>query len=346
MFEISYKPYILQKKYVFRIAGGARSSTPVMLIRVKYEGVCGYGEASMPPLYGETIDSAEAFLTKVDLHRFKNPFGLEEILTYIDAIEPGNPAIKAAIDIALHDLVGKLLNVPIHSLFGLSAGRMSTSKTIGIDSAQIIAQRVAEANSFKFLKIKLGADNDEEIMQAVRSCTNQPLYIDANQGWKDKHQALEKIHWLKEQNVIFIEQPLLKSAIEDQQWLAAHSPLPIVGDESVQRLQDVYKAANLFHGVNIKLMKSTGLREAFKMGAAAQSMGLKIMLGCMSETSCAIGAAAQLGSLADWVDLDGNLGILNDPFVGHQVEKGISNVNKLPGVGLQPVDWDRIAACK
>lgn len=342
MIQLSFKPYILYKKHVFRIAGGARTSTPAVLVRLKYGNIEGFGEASMPPAYGENIKTATDFLRRTDLSSFKSPLNAEEILNYVDCIAPGNPAIKAAIDIALHDLIGKILDIPAHAYFGLPKKDLITSKTIGIDTAETIKKRVKEAEEFKMLKIKLGGNNDEEIVSAVRAVSNKPLYVDANQGWKNKAIALEKIEWLKERNVVFIEQPLPKTAFDDMQWLAAHSPLPIVGDEGIQRFPDLQTASNYYHAINIKLMKSTGLREAYKMATTAKMMGLKVMLGCMSETSCAIAAATQLGALADWIDLDGNLGIKNDPFRGHPVNNGIIHINDQPGIGLHNPEWHKI----
>lgn len=342
MFTLSFKPYILIKKHRFRIAGGVRSSTPVVLIKIDFDAYSGYGEASMPPVYGESVISATKFITRIDMSQFKDPFDLEHILQTIDGIAPGNTAIKAAIDIALHDLIGKMIQLPIHSYFGLPAKDLLTSKTIGIDTPDIIFKRVKEAESFQILKIKLGADNDEDIISTVRSTTQKPLFIDANQGWTDKYLALDKIQWLKNENVQLIEQPMPKAAYKDMEWLAAHSPLPIIGDEGLQRVSDLKSASNYYHGVNIKLMKATGLREAYHMAVMAKTIGLKVMLGCMSETSCAIAAACQLGDLAEWIDLDGNLGVTNDPYQAHKVENGTIQLNNEPGIGLIKPNWSSI----
>lgn len=342
MFSIAYKPFTLLKKHRFRIAGGARNSTPIVLIKITYDDFDGYGEASMPPIYGESIASTIQFLESINMSKFHDPFNLEEILNYIDLLAPGNSAIKAAIDIALHDLLGKIIQLPLHSYFGLPAKDLITSKTIGIDNATTIFKRVKEADSFKILKIKLGGNTDEEIIASVRKGTQKSLFVDANQAWTDKNLALEKIYWLKEQNVQLIEQPMPKNAYKDMEWLAGESPLPIVGDEGIQRLSDLKTASNYYHGINIKLMKSTGLREAYKMAIVARSMGLKVMLGCMSETSCAIAAASHLGVLADWVDLDGNLSVTNDPFQGHNVSNGMIQLNNVPGIGLINPNWSSI----
>lgn len=342
MLELTYKPYLLKLHHVFKISRGSRDSAPLMLVRIGFEGEFGYGEASMPALYGESLASATEFLSKVDLSSFSDPFNIETILRYVDEITPLNQAIKAAIDIALHDLIGKLINLPVHTYLGLSFKKHHTSITIGIDRPEIMAQRVQEYADFKYLKIKLGTDNDQAVIEAIRSVSKQPFFIDANQGWHNKEQALDFVHWLKEEEAVFIEQPMPRESKDDLAWLSSRSPLPIIGDEGVQRLCNIKEAMNLYHGINIKLMKSTGIREGFKMAVTAKSLGLKVMLGCMSETSCAISAASQLGQLADWVDLDGNLDARNDPFKGTTVIKGLLTPTKLPGIGLNKVVWENI----
>jgi len=322
-------------KYVFRIARGSRNSTPLLLTAIRFDDVVGYGEASMPPLYGESHESAIKFLSKVDLSGFKDPFDIDVIMNYVDSVEPGNTAAKASIDIALHDIAGKLSGKPCYKLFNLpGVSSVSTSKTIGIDSPDIIKERALEAKEFQFLKLKLGSERDKEIVNAIREVSDQSLYIDANQGWKDKSQALENIYWLKEKGVVFIEQPMPVAMEEEMAWLKSKSPLPIVGDEGIQRLKDVERADNFYHGINIKLVKSTGLNEGLKMAKLAKKKGLKVMLGCMSETSCLISAAFHLASLADWIDLDGNLGVTNNPYKGIETIKGKLINNDIPGIGL------------
>lgn len=344
MLQFTFKPYTIQLKHVFRISRGARSTAPIMLTKISWEGVEGYGEASLPPLYGESHETAQAFLSQVDLSTFADPFGTETILAYVDGIAPGNKAAKTAVDIALHDLIGKLLNLPVHQYFGLPKKAHYTSMTIGIDEPHIMAQRALEYSSFKYLKIKLGTVNDKAMIDAIREVSDQPFFIDANQGWPDKEEALDLIHWLKEENTVFIEQPMLKEDKTGNAWLTERSPLPIVGDEGVQRLEDIKEAASIYHGINIKLMKSTGIREGYKMAVTAKALGMKVMLGCMTETSCAISAAAHLGYLADWLDLDGNLDATNDPYRGVSVHQGQLLLNDRPGIGLLATNWDGITA--
>lgn len=334
--KFSFKPYTLELKHVFTVAVNSRTTTPVMLTEIEYEGIKGYGEASMPPYLGESQETATAFLSKVNLEQFNDPFEIEKILDYVDSIEEKNTAAKASVDIALHDLVGKLLNQPWYKIWGYDETKTPyTTFTIGIDSADVVKQKVKEAAEFKVLKVKLGRDNDKEMIETIRSVTNVPLTVDVNQGWKDKHFALDMINWLSEKNIEFVEQPMPKEMVDDLAWLTQNSPLPIIGDESVQRIPDVIKAHGVFSGINIKLMKCTGMREANKMLNLARSLNMKVMIGCMTETSCAISAASQLSPMVDWADLDGALLIKNDPFVGVKVIDGKVTLNNYPGIGLK-----------
>ena len=332
-----YRPYTLQLKHVFTVATMSRTTTPVMLTEVEYDDVVGYGEASMPPYLGESHATADAFLSKVDLSRYDSPFDLERILADVDAIAPGNPAAKASVDIALHDLVGKMLGQPWFRIWGLDPAKAPlTTFTIGIDTADVVREKTKEATGFKLLKVKLGKDNDREMIETIRSITSVPLTADPNQGWKDRAYALDMAHWLKEQGVLYIEQPLPKDRVDDLAWLSEKSPLPILGDEGIQRLPDLIKAKErgAYNGVVIKLMKTTGLREAHTMIRLARALGMKILIGCMTETSCAVTAAAQLSPLVDWADLDGNLLISNDIYDGVKVVDGRLTLPDRPGIGI------------
>ncbi len=334
--KLSFRPYTVKLKHVFGIASSSRTTTAGMLTEVNYEGYVGYGEASMPPYLSETQQTASEFLSKVDLGRFKDPLELEEILSYVDSIAPGCTAAKASVDIALHDLAGKLMGEPWHAIWGFSRDKTPyTSFTIGIDTPEVVRSKTQEAGQFRILKVKLGRDTDKEIVETIRSVTNVPLCADANQGWKDRQAALEMIHWLNDRNFTFIEQPLPRERLEDLAWLTERSPLPIIGDEGVQRLPDVIKAKGIYSGINIKLMKSTGMREAHKMLILAKAMGMKVMIGCMTETSCAISAASQLSPMVDWADLDGALLISNDIFKGTGIVDGRVVLSSLPGIGVE-----------
>jgi L-Ala-D/L-Glu epimerase len=332
---MTWKPFTIQLRHVFTIATSSRTTTPDVLVEIAHDGVVGYGEASMPPYLGETQETCAAFLAKVDLAKYPNPFELETILADVDAVAPGNQAAKAAVDIALHDLVGKLMRRPWYDIWGFNPAKTPyTTFTIGIDTPDVVRQKVKEAGEFKLLKVKLGRDNDHEMIETIRSVTDRPLTADANQGWKDRQKALDEVAWLKERNVLFVEQPFPKEApLADFAWLTERSPLPIIADESCQRLADVRKLAGAFSGINIKLMKSTGMREAHKMLVLARALGMKVMLGCMTETSCGISAAAHLSPMVDWADLDGALLISNDPFKGATVVDGKVTLTPAPGIG-------------
>jgi L-Ala-D/L-Glu epimerase len=338
--QLRFQPYTLELRHTFTVAVSSRTTTPAVLVEVERDGVIGYGEASMPPYLGETQETVATFLRKVDLGRFPDPFQLEEILPAIDALATGNTAAKAAVDIALHDWVGKKLGAPLFRLWGLKPENAPvTSFTIGIDTPEIMAAKTREAIAagFKILKVKLGRDpgSDRALIEAIRGVTDTPLTVDANQGWRGRDDALKMIEWLATQRVLFIEQPMPKEQWDDTAWLRERSPLPLIADESVQRLADVVKTRGVFDGINIKLMKCTGLREAHKMIVLARALGLKVMLGCMTETSCAISAAAQLSPLVDWADLDGAALIKNDVFEGATIVDGKVTLRDWPGIGVR-----------
>ena len=290
----------------------------------------------MPQYLGQTVESVSAFLSRVDLEQFKDPFLMEDILDYVDSLSPGDTAAKAAIDIALHDLVGKLIGQPWYKIWGLNPAKTpSTTFTIGIDTPNVVRAKTLEAvGKFNILKVKVGLSSDEEMISTIRSVTSVPLAVDANQGWKDRSRALEEIFWLKEQGVVLVEQPLPVDRLDDTAWLTERSPLPIIADESVQRLTDIQRLAGAFSGINIKLMKCTGMREARAMVSTARALGMKVMIGCMTETSCAVSAAAQLSPLVDFADLDGNLLISNDRFSGVTVVDGKLCLPSTPGIGV------------
>jgi L-Ala-D/L-Glu epimerase len=336
--KLSFRPYELKLKHAFTLATTSRTTTPVMLTEIEYDGVTGYGEASMPPYLGESHDTVAKFLAKVDLSKFSNPFCLDDILTYVDGIDTHNCAAKASVDIALHDLLGKLMNQPWYNIWGYQKENTpSTSFTIGIDTDEVVKQKVKEAAPYNILKVKLGRETDKMMIETIRSVSNRPICVDVNQGWKDRQQALDMILWLKEKGVVFVEQPMPKTQLDDLSWLTEKSPLPIIGDEGVQRLDDVIKAKGVYSGINIKLMKCTGMREAHKMIELARALGLKVMIGCMTETSCAVSAAAHLSPKVDWADLDGNLLISNDVYEGMTVINGKVTLTDLPGIGIKKI---------
>lgn len=335
MLKISCKAFELMLKHPFSIAKFTRNSTPILLLKLDYEGFIGFGEASMVPYMGESQATAADFLKRIDLSKFRHPFNFAEIHEYMNKVAPGNPAVKAAIDIALNDINGKIFGQSCAKIYGAEQAFMPvTSYTIGIDTPEIIREKVADAEGFKVLKIKLGRDNDKELIQTIRALTDVPLYVDANQGWNDKEDAIDMCHWLHEQGVQLIEQPMDKNNLEGNAWLTERSPIPILADEAVQRIGDMDQLKGAYHGINIKLMKSAGMYEAHQMILKARSFGMNILIGCMSETSIATLAGAALAPLCDWADLDGPWLTKNNPFDDPKMQEGRYILSDLPGLGL------------
>lgn len=337
--KLSFEPYELKLKHVFTVSSFSRSTTPDVQVSIDYDGYSGYGEASMPPYLGQTVESVCSFLKKVDLGQFPDPFCIDDILTYIDSLSDGDSAAKAAVDIALHDLVGKIIGAPWHRMLGLNPEKTpNTTYTIGIDTDEMVKLKTREvAGQFKILKVKLGTPRDREMIRAIREVSDLPIAVDVNQGWKNKKKALDEIFWLKEQGIVMVEQPMPKEMLDANAWLTERSPLPTFADEAIQRLKDIPAVKGAYTGINIKLMKCTGMREAWKMMNYARAEGMKVMIGCMTETSCAIAAAAQLSPAVDFADLDGNLLIANDIFRGTTVVDGKITLNQLPGIGIEKI---------
>jgi L-alanine-DL-glutamate epimerase-like enolase superfamily enzyme len=330
----------LEFKRPFSIAHGSRNSTPVVFTRLEHNGIFGYGEASMPPYLGEDHQSVLAFLAKAEniLSKFQPADAIETILSEVDGIAKGNTAAKASIDIALHDLSGKIQRKPCHALFGADPAKdIFTAYTIPMDKPDGIRKRVEEAAEYKILKVKLGSANDKNIIEEIRKHTDKDIIVDANEGWSDRNSALEMILWLAERKVLLVEQPMPKEQMDDIAWLTSKSPIPVIADEGAQRLSDIGKIRGVYSGINIKLMKCTGLHEAFQMITKAREYGMKVMIGCMSETSCGVSAAAQLAPLVDWIDLDGPLLIKEDYFSGVKFSEGKIVLNNLPGIGITPL---------
>lgn len=335
--KLRFEPYDIQLRHTFTVATYSRTTTPDVQVAIDYDGLTGYGEASMPQYLGHTQQSVCEFLSKVDLGQFADPFQMEDILAYVDSLSPGDEPAKAAVDIALHDLVGKLMGQPWYRIYGLNADKApSTSFTIGIDTPDVVRQKTEEClGLYNVLKVKVGLDSDKEILETIRSVTDVPLVVDANQGWQDRYKALDMISWLAERGVRMVEQPMAKDRFDDIAWITERSPVPIIADESCQRLKDVSSLKGIFSGINIKLMKCTGMSEAWKMISYARAEGMTVMLGCMTETSCAVTAAAHLSPAVDFADLDGNLLISNDLFKGVEVNKGRLVLPNRPGLGLE-----------
>lgn len=337
--NLSFEPYELKLRHAFNLAKNQRTTTPGVQVQIEYDGIIGYGEASMPPYLGENVESVCKYLNSLDLTQFSDPFCFEDIHEYMDSVAPNDRAAKASVDIALHDLTGKIMGQPWYKIWGLNPDKTpNTSFTISYDEdPKEMAAKIDETAPFKVIKIKMGLNHDKEITEAFRKRSDVPICVDANQGWSDKYQALEMCKWLADRNCLFVEQPMPKEMLAETAWLRERSPLPIIADEFLQRLPDVKRAAEAYDGINIKLMKSTGLHEAHKMATLARAMDMKVMLGCMTETSCAVTAAAQLSPMVDWADLDGNLLIANDRFDGIKIVDGKVTIPNRPGIGVEPI---------
>jgi L-alanine-DL-glutamate epimerase-like enolase superfamily enzyme len=302
------------------------------------DGLTGHGEGAPIVRYKEDAKGAQAAVESVrDLLLSANPMQFSKVMAEVLRRVNGEWAGKAAIDIALMDWVAQKLGIPLYSYFGLDPQDTPlTTFSIGIDTPEITKQKTREADAYPILKVKVGLDTDEATIEAVRSVTKKPLRVDANEGWKDREEAVRKINWLETQGVEFIEQPLAADRIEDTRWIRSRVHIPVIADEACQHASDIPRLRDAYDGVNVKLDKSGGMLEAFRMIQVARAMGMKTMLGCMISSSVSVTAAAHLSPLVDYADLDGNLLIANDPFHGVRVEKGKLMLPKRPGLGLTP----------
>lgn len=333
--EIVCKKYELELTHEFAIANYSRKSTPVVLIEIKQDSFTGYGEASLPQYLKETQDSVIDWINELKIKSINSIDDIKKLIEKLNSSDNVNYPGLAAIDIALHDLLGKIQNKPVYQLYGVEPKNdIYTSFTIGITNDELLVSKIEEAKDYKILKIKLGIQNDKIIVESIRKLTDKPIYVDVNQGWDDKYFALDMIHWLKEKNVLLIEQPMPINKSNEIAWLKENSPLPIIADEDFQSIEDLERINDCYDGINVKLMKCGGIFNAFNIINKANEVNLKIMLGCMTETSCAVSAAKQLSPLADYIDLDGNLLIKNDPFISDINPDGKLILSKLPGLGI------------
>jgi L-Ala-D/L-Glu epimerase len=308
-------------------------------VRLSSDGVTGIGEGAPIVRYHENAeDGKKAIAAILPLLQAANPWHFEKSMAEVSRAMPGQFAAKAALDIALLDWIGKKMNVPLYQLLGLDpADTPITTFSIGIDTPEITRQKVREAEPFPVLKIKVGLDTDEATIAAVRSVTKKPVRVDANEGWKDKEEAVRKINWLESQGVEFIEQPMPAEMIEETRWVRSRVHLPIIADEAAVSVRAVPKLIEAYDGVNVKLDKCGGIQESLRMIYVARSLGMKTMIGCMVSSSVSVTAAAHLSPLVDYADLDGNLLVANDPYSGVKVEKGKLILPDGPGLGVKPV---------
>jgi L-alanine-DL-glutamate epimerase-like enolase superfamily enzyme len=318
----------------FRIARDTQHYASNVVTRIRDGDWEGIGEAAPSAFYGESQETVLACLARFAEQLGDDPFALETCLEQLDHSMGRNPAAKAAVDIALHDLIGKRLGIPVYQLFGLSVGRTPlTSFTIGLDTPEVMAQKAQKAQAYPVLKVKLGTHDDLAIIQAVRAVSRATIRVDANAAWTPK-QAITIIQAIAPYGIELVEQPVHPDDLDGLRLVRQHAPMPIIADESCVTVRDIPRVAGCVDGINIKLMKCGGLRHALEMIHVARAHGLQVMMGCMIESSIAITAAAHLSPLLDYADLDGNLLVEADPYAGVRVVNGRLTLPDAPGLGI------------
>jgi L-alanine-DL-glutamate epimerase-like enolase superfamily enzyme len=333
--EVEARIVTLRLAETFVIARESTDEAEVLQVELRHEGVSGYGEAAPIERYSESAESALAFVQESAGLLGDDPFALEEVGARLNE-RPGEQAAKSALDAALHDLCGKLLGVPVWRLLGLRRVGPPTSWTLGLGDPDETARKAERAAArFRRLKLKLGGRDglDVERVRAVRAVTDLPLQVDVNEYWT-LEEALDALPRLAELGVAYCEQPLPEGDPGGAD-LKANSPIPIYVDEDCHTLADVATCAEIGHGINIKLAKTGGIREAVRMAHSARALGLGVMLGCMVESGLGIAAAAQIASLCNYVDLDGNLLLAEDPCPGVELVDGVQLPADAPGLGVQ-----------
>lgn len=328
----------LRLRHTWTVATSSSDYRDNLYLRFTAQGVTGIGEGAPLARYRENAQEGQRALESLrQLIEQADPWRFARLIEEVFRRLPGHYHAKCALDLALMDWVGKKLGVPLYRYFGLDPLEAPvTAFSIGIDTPELTRQKVREAEEFPVLKIKVGLASDEATLEAVRSVTRKPLRVDANEGWKSKEEAVRKINWLEKQGVELVEQPLPASMIDEMRWVRARVHIPVIADEACRHAADIPKLVGAFDGVNIKLAKCGGLLEAYRMIQLARALGMKVMLGCMIESSVGVTAAAHLSPLADYADLDGNLLITNDPWRGVRVERGRLILPEGPGLGLRP----------
>ncbi|MYB93151.1 dipeptide epimerase [Candidatus Poribacteria bacterium] len=321
----------LQLKHPFKIARRATDAYR-QVISVEIDG--GIGETAPARFYGETVETVSVTVEAIASAFPDNLDAIHEVMATVETLIGGNYAAKSAIDMALHDRLGKKLCVPLYQLWGFDPQKTPcTAFTIGLDEPEVMAEKVRNAEAYPILKVKLGTPRDIEIIETLRGVTNKPIYVDANTAWTPK-EAVRKIRELARYGIELIEQPTKPDDLAGLKFVRDNSELPIIADESVKRASDIPALAECVDGINIKLVKCGGLLEAYRMIHVARAHGLLIMIGCMIESSLGITAAAHLTPLVDYADLDGNLLITNDPYTGVILDNGKLILPKHPGIGV------------
>ncbi|MCE7956245.1 MAG: dipeptide epimerase [Bacteroidetes bacterium] len=325
-------PYRLQFKNPFVLASGTRTFTPSVFLCAQQDGLSGWGEATMPPYVHETQQSVMQFIARLNLTPINNEQQLNSFFEYLYSMH-GNYFAKAAVSNALLSWWTKKQHITLTQYFGLKTTEQLPDCCYTITKGDTVDEKLQQAKDFSLLKIKAGFDGDIDFIKTVAAMSSRAVCIDANRGWQNAGVALKKIKQLEGLNIEFIEQPLPTAMHDAMKILKQHSPFTLIADESFQTIGDLQNMAECFHGINIKLMKCGGVIQAYHIALQARNMGLKILLGCMSESSCGVAAAASIQSLMNWVDLDGPLLIKNDPFTGINYRQG----KVVPGSNVEPI---------
>lgn len=332
--RLIHETVCLNLRHTFRTSRESSDLRRNVVCRIQHQGIEGLGEAAPSAYYGQDAKTVVRTLQALTDALGSDPFELETITTELYGRFPGEPSARAAVDMALHDIVGKMLSVPLYRLLGLDPKKTpQTSVTVGLDSIEMMQEKARQLGPVPILKIKLGTHEDVDIVSAMRQVTPAVIRVDANAAWTAQ-EAVVKIAALQELGVQFVEQPLAADDLEGLRWLKKRVDMPIILDESVRTTSDIPGLVDCAHGINIKLMKCGGLREALRMIHVARALDLQVMLGCMLETSLAVTAAAHLSPLVDYADLDGHLLIGNDPFSGVDVVDGKLVLPDRPGIGV------------
>jgi L-alanine-DL-glutamate epimerase-like enolase superfamily enzyme len=335
MLHIDAKPIDLKLTMPFRISRGVQDIASNAVVQIQYDEHIGYGEAAPDEYYGESVETVLACISMFAGNLGNDPFAIEDVMERLDKIIRFNPSVKAAVDMAMYDIVGKILNVPLYKLLGLNPTRAAyTSFTIGLDTPMNMAKKALVARDYPILKVKLGNRHDLDIIKAIRDVSPAVIRVDANAAWTPK-EAIRNISALVPHNIEFVEQPVAAQDIAGLKLIRDNVPLPIIADESCVTVEDIPRLVDAVDGINIKLMKCGGLREALKMIHVARAHNMKVMIGCMIESSLAITAAAHLTPLVDYADLDGNLLINDDPYEGVKVVNGKLMLPDGPGLGVK-----------
>ncbi len=332
--HIDAKPIDFKLSTPFRISRGVQYTSPNVIVQVTHNDYTGYGEASPAEYYGESQETVLACIALFAGNLGNDPFEIEDLHNRLDKIIRLHPSAKAAVDMAVYDIMGKMLGVPVYKLLGVNARHTPhTSFTIGIDTPSHMAKKALLAKEYPILKIKVGTRHDLDIIKAIRDVSNAVIRVDANAGWTPK-EAIKNIEALLPYNIEFVEQPVAAQDLKGLKMVRENSALPIIADESCVTVEDIPVIADCVDGINIKLMKCGGILQALKMIHVARAHNLRIMLGCMIESSLAITAAAHLTPLVDYADLDGHLLIDDDAYEGVKVENGKLILPERPGLGV------------